>query len=275
MSQSIEQAAVATRPSRIGRWAGGPWGGRARNLALGIGFPVVVGIIWEVLANQGVINPILFSSPSRIFATLGPKLESGELVRDLGATLTLAFAGYVISAVLGLAIGIAMGLWRRVDYVLEPLVIGLYVAPIIALYPLFIIWFGISFTAMVTLVILFTVFPIIVNTSLGVRLVDPVLTRSAVSFAASDREVLTKITLPAALPAIASGLQLAVGRCLTGVVVAELFIGQSGIGFSIGIYANFLRMSDVFFGIIVIGLLGVTFTYLAAWVESRLRYENR
>jgi sulfonate transport system permease protein len=275
MSQPIEHVAVADRPTWIARWAQGPWARRVRNLALGIGFPIVVGIVWELLASSGVINPILFSSPSRIFAALDPKLASGELVRDLVATLRLAFVGYVVSAVLGLVIGVAMGLWRRVDYVLEPLVIGLYVAPIIALYPLFIIWFGISFTAMVTLVILFTIFPIIVNASLGVRLVDPVLIRSAVAFAASDREVLTKVTLPAALPAIASGLQLAVGRCLTGVVVAELFIGREGIGYSIGIYANFLRMGDVFFGIVLVGLLGVTFTYLMGWVESRLRYENR
>lgn len=244
-------------------------------MALGLGFPVAAAIVWEVLAQSRVINPVLFSSPSLIWATLDPKLESGEFVRDLTATLRLGAVSYVVSAVLGLAVGVAMGLWRRVDYVLEPLVMGLYVAPVIALYPLFIIWFGISFTAMVTLVLLFTIFPIIVNTSLGVRLVDPVLIRSAVSFGASGREVLTKVTLPAALPAVASGLQLAVGRCLTGVVVAELFIGTEGIGYSIGVYANFLRMSDVFFGIVVIGLLGVLFTYLTGWIESRLRYEAR
>lgn len=274
MSSPVEQLVVEDRPTPIGRWVRGRWGRGVRNLALGLGFPILVGIVWELLAAQGLINTVLFSSPSRIFATLDPKLESGELVRDLVATLRLALVSYVISSVLGLVIGVAMGLWRRVEYVLEPLVIGLYVAPIIALYPLFIIWFGISFIAMVTLVIVFTIFPIIVNASLGVRLVDPVLTRSAIAFAANDREVLTKVTLPAALPAIASGLQLAVGRCLTGVVVAELFIGSEGIGYSIGVYANFLRMSDVFFGIIVIGLLGVTFTYLMGWMESRLRYET-
>lgn len=263
-------------PSAAGgpeRWLRGPKARVVRNVALGLSFPIFVAIVWELLAQNEVINPILFSSPSRIWATLDPKLESGEFVRDLVATLRLAAVAYLISVVLGLAVGIAMGLWRRVDYMLEPLVIGLYVAPLIALYPLFIIWFGITFAAMVTLVVLFTIFPIIVNASLGVRLVDPVLIRSAVSFGASGREVLTKVTLPAALPAIASGLQLAVGRCLTGVVVAELFIGTEGIGYSIGVNANFLRMSDVFFGIVVIGLLGVAFTYLMGWIESRLRYE--
>jgi NitT/TauT family transport system permease protein len=249
------------------------FGRAAKGVALGLGFPIAMLALWEALAQARVIPIPLFSQPSAIFAQLGPSLESGALQRDVRTTLVEFAVGYVVAAVPGLLIGFAMGLWRRVDYVLEPIVIGLYTAPTIALYPLLILWLGLGFASVITLVVLFTIFPIIVNTALGVRLVDPVLVRSAVSFGASRREVLQKVVLPAALPSIVSGLQLAVGRCFTGAVVAELFIGSAGLGYSIGYYASFLQMDAVFFNIFVVGILGVSATLAMGALEQRVRYE--
>lgn len=252
------------QPSVLGR--------AARGVALGLGFPICVLVIWEILAQAGIVPIPLFSHPSAILAELGPSLESGNLQRDIRTTLVEFTVGYVVAAVPGLLIGFAMGLWRRVDYALEPIVIGLYTAPTIALYPLLILWFGLGFVSIITLVVLFTIFPIIVNTALGVRLVDPVLVRSAVSFGATRREVIQKVILPAALPSIVSGLQLAVGRCFTGAVVAELFIGSAGLGYSIGYYASFLQMDAVFLNIFVVGILGVTVTLAMGILERRVHY---
>lgn len=250
-------------------------GRRLRNLGLGLGFPIFVLIVWEILSSNKIIDPVLFPPPSKIFGTFGDRIESGEMVRDLTATLSEFFVGYVVSVIIGLPIGVAMGLWKRVDYTLEPIMIGLYSAPVIALYPLLIIWTGIGLTSIVVLVVLFTIFPIVINTSLGVRLVDPFLVRSAVSFGATRREVLRHVILPASLPAIASGLELAVGRGLTGAVVAELFIGSAGLGYSIGFYASFLRLADVFLYIFILGILGVLFRELMTAFERRVRYEDR
>lgn len=250
------------------------FGRAAKGIALGLGFPLAVLVLWEILAVTGIIPIPLFSQPSAILAQLGPSLETGELQLDIRTTLVEFAVGYVLAAIPGLIIGFAMGLWRRVDYALEPIVIGLYAAPTIALYPLLILWFGLGFVSIITLVVLFTIFPIIVNTALGVRLVDPVLVRSAVSFGASRREVLQKVVLPAALPSIVSGLQLAVGRAFTGAVVAELFIGSAGLGYSIGYYASFLQMDAVFLNIFVVGILGVTATIAVGVLEKRIRYEQ-
>lgn len=246
----------------------------SRSLGLGLGFPVAVLVLWEFLVNARVLDIVLFSQPSAILESLGPSVESGAVLRDIRTTLVEVAVGYVAAVIPGLIIGAAMGLWQRVDYVLEPIVIGMYSAPTIALYPLLIIWFGISFTSIIILVILFTIFPIIVNTALGVRLVDPVLIRSAVSFGASRREVLQKVVLPAALPSIAAGLQLAIGRCFAGAVVAELFIGSSGLGYSIGYYANFLQMNFVFLNIFVVGILGVVLTMAMRAVQQRVQYRS-
>lgn len=248
--------------------------GAVRNVGLGLAFPLVVIALWQALASAGILSVQLFSEPTAIAGQLGPGIDSGELFHNTERTLQEFAVGYILAAIPGLVIGFAMGLWERVEFAFEPLVIGLYSAPLVALYPLLIIWFGIGFTAITFLVILFAIFPVIVNTSLGVRLVDPVLVRSAVSFGASRREVMLKIVLPAALPSIVSGLQLAVGRAFTGAVVAELFIGSAGLGYAIGYYANYLQMDAVFLNIFVVGIFGVTATLAAGLLERRFRYQT-
>lgn len=265
---------MTTIATRSGPDAVGAFGRMSRSLGLGLGFPLAVLAVWEFLANARVLDVVLFSQPSAIFASIGPSMESSALQRDIRATLLEVTVGYIAAVIPGLIIGAAMGLWQRVDYVLEPIVIGLYSAPTIALYPLLIIWFGISFTSITILVVLFTIFPIIVNTALGVRLVDPVLIRSAVAFGASRREVLQKVVLPAAMPSIAAGLQLAIGRCFTGAVVAELFIGSAGLGYSIGYYASFLQMNFVFLNVFVVGILGVILTMTMGAVQRRVQYRS-
>jgi NitT/TauT family transport system permease protein len=246
-----------------------------RKLALGLGFPIFVMIVWQILSSNEIIDPVLFPAPADILATFGARVESGELVRDLWTTMSEVFVGYLLSVAIGLPIGVAMGLWRRVDYSLEPFMIGLYSAPTIALYPLLIVVSGIGFTSIVTLVVLFAIFPIVINTALGVRLVDQFLVRSAISFGATRREVMRHVILPASLPSIATGLELSIGRSITGAVVAELFIGNAGLGYSIGYYSSFLRLADVFLFIFILGIIGVTLRELMTALERRVRYENR
>lgn len=246
-----------------------------RKVGLGLGFPIFVLILWQILTTSEILDPVLFPAPSSIIATLGDRIASGELTRDLWTTFSEVFVAYVLSVIIGVPTGVAMGLWRRVDYSLEPFMIGLYSAPTIALYPLLIVVAGIGFTSIVTLVVLFTIFPIVVNTTLGVRLVDQFLIRSAISFGATRREVLRHVILPASLPSIAAGLELAIGRAITGAVVAELFIGNAGLGYSIGYYSSFLRLADVFLYIFILGIIGVTLRELMTALERRVRYENR
>lgn len=266
-------SSVATRIARRFRFS--PASGRlARRASLGLGFPIMLLVVWEILANAQIINPVLIPPPSAILSTLGARIESGALVSDITTTLGEFFVGYALAALIGLPIGLAMGLWRRVDYLVEPLMIGLYSAPVIALYPLLIIVFGIGFTSIITLIVLFTIFPITVNTALGVKLIEPALVRAAVSFSANRPEVLLKIILPASLPGIASGLQLAVGRAMTGAVVAELFIGKAGLGYSIGYHASYLQLAEVFLNIFILGIMGTSLRSVMTAFERRVRYEG-
>jgi NitT/TauT family transport system permease protein len=245
-------------------------GAAGRNVLWALGFPAVLFVVWEALSDARSINPILFSSPGAIARVGWQQISSGVLLANAAVSLGELVAGFALAALLGILVGIAMGVSRRMDYALEPVVIGLYSAPIVALYPLLILWFGLGFTAILVLVVLFGIFPIIVNTALGVRLVDPILMRTGRSFGASPAEVLWKIVLPAALPSIVIGLRLALGRALIGVVVAELFMGSAGLGYAIGVAASQLQTDEVFWGILVLGVLGVSLIELVGLLEHRL-----
>ncbi len=271
MTQSAPADARVTLPARR---AEAPSTSRfiapVRDLAWSLAVPVVVLALWETLAAAGMLDPRLFSRPSAILAAAAQQVASGALVANAAASLAETALGFVLAALIGVPLGIVMGSWRRVDYMLEPFVIGLYSAPIVALYPLLIIWFGLGFSAMLVLVVLFAVFPIVVNTSLGVRTADSVLVRTGRSFGATPAEIVTKIILPAALPSILAGLRLAAGRALIGVVVAELFMGTAGLGYAIGVAAGTLRTADVFVGIFVLGIVGTGLTALVGAFERRL-----
>ncbi len=268
----MSTVAVSTAPSAARGSARAPRDGEfLQNLLWGLSFPAAVFVLWELMAATGLLNTVLFSRPSLIFAAGWREATTGALWRNLSVSLSEVAVGFVVAVAIGLAIGLAVGSSRRLDYIFEPLIIGLYSAPIVALYPLLILWFGLGFTAMLTLVVLFAVFPVIVNTALGVRLTDRVLLRTAEAFGASRQEVVFKVILPAALPSILAGLRLALGRALIGVVVAELFMGNAGIGFSIGYAAGALRTADVYFGIFVVGAVGVGLTSLMGVLERRLQ----
>ncbi len=266
----MSTVAVPSAPTALARVPSRRAPGWLQDLAWGLSFPAVVLALWEALAAFGQLSPVLFSRPSAIYAAGWREVESGALWRNLVVSLSEVAAGFALALTIGLALGLVMGMSRRADYALEPLVIGLYSAPIVALYPLLILWFGLGFTAMLTLVVLFAVFPVVVNTALGVRLADRILVRTARSFGASQPEIILKVILPAALPSILAGLRLALGRALIGVVVAELFMGSAGIGFAIGYAAGALRTPEVYFGIFVVGVVGVSLTSLMGAVESRL-----
>ncbi len=163
-----------------------------------------------------------------------------------------------------------MGWNRPTEYALEPFTWGLYSIPLIAFWPLFIIWFGIGVNTIIALAFLFSVVQVVINTMSGVKDIDPVLIRCARSFNARPTDLFFKFTLPGALPMIIAGLRLAVGRALIGVLAGELFISNAGLGYHISYYGAKLRFDDVFAGLVVTIAVGIASTQAIRILESRL-----
>jgi NitT/TauT family transport system permease protein len=243
---------------------------RLRAIALGtLSFAIILGV-WQALVDFGVVDAFLVASPTRVASALWHQAQSGILWRNVkasGGELILAMA---IATAIGLPLGIAIGWYKRIGQAFEPLVWLQYSTPIIALYPIFTLMFGLGSHAVIAMTVLLTVSPIVINTTRGVRSVDPRLIQAARSFGAGDRDLFVKVVLPASLPLVMAGMRLAVGRALIGVAVGELFAGTKGLGWSVSYYGGLLKTTDMLASVVVIGALGVLLTSLVGTIERRL-----
>jgi NitT/TauT family transport system permease protein len=229
---------------------------------------VIVITAWEIAGSY--INPLFLSSPSAILVAFADLAGSGELFKALWSSLSAFLVAIGFTIVVGIGIGVAMGRFRLVEYILEPYVTALYSTPSIALIPLFILWFGVGVTAKITIIFFLSVFIVIINTYTGVKNLSQSIVDVGAAFGANQRQIFWFIILPAALPFIMTGLRLAVGRGILAMIVAEFFTSISGLGGMIVKYGNFFQTAKMFVPIIVVSLLGVIAVELLKRIEARL-----
>jgi ABC-type nitrate/sulfonate/bicarbonate transport system permease component len=179
-------------------------------------------------------------------------------------------AGSLIGVTAGLVIGLAAGRSQVFGTLIELPLNALYATPSVALIPVIVVWFGFGPTAKTVVVILFVLFPVLINTMRGVQEVDRDLVEVARSFCSGERRMWFDLILPSALPYVVTGLRLAIGRALIGVIVAEFFTAFSGLGYLIVTNANSFRTDRTFVPILVIAVLGVLVTALLEFVERRV-----
>ena len=240
--------------------------------------PVILGVVglalfvllWELASRAGWINPVVLSSPSRIGEAFGRQWASGELPRDVQASGAEFALGFGLAVVVGVAVGVLMGLYQDAEYALDPFVWFFYAAPLVAFYPLLIIWLGFGFWTVVAITFLSTAIPIAVNTLAGIRSVDPLLVRAVRAFGGRAPDVIWKVLLPASLPLVLAGLRIGIGRALIGVVLGEMFSANVGLGFRMTFYGARLRTTDVLVPMVVIILFGVLATQVIRILETRL-----
>lgn len=245
---------------RLGRLARTPAALRAASV-------IVVLATWEIL---GRLDPIVASYPSAIaaaFVELG--FVDNRLVPAFATTLHGLVVGFAIAAVLGIAIGFAMGRIRLVDLILDPYVSALYATPRIALVPLLVLWVGIDFELRVTVVVLSAVFPIIINTYIGAKSVDRELLDAGRAFAANGWQLLTTVVVPASIPYLFAGLRIGVARALVGIIVAEMTAAVTGTGQLIIRFGRFFETDKLFVPVIILGLFSIFLAELVYFLQRR------
>ena len=185
-------------------------------------------IFWEIFGRQ--INPVFGSYPSAIAVAFWDLLVTGQLWAALYDSLRPFVLGYALAIVIGVPLGLLIGGFRTAEAELGIYVTAGYAMPLVALVPLLILWLGLGFTVKVAVVFLMALFPICINTWLGVVAVPKTLVEVGKSFVAPDLVILRRIVLPATLPYIMAGIRLAVGRAVVAMVIAEFFTTISGLG---------------------------------------------
>jgi ABC-type nitrate/sulfonate/bicarbonate transport system permease component len=263
-------AGAGPRPPRTRRPARGVNAPLASGTtwALRLASVVVIIAAWEVLGRA--VNPVLLSSPSAIAAAFAGMVADGTLPQALGESLVVLGMGSLLGVVVGLCVGLAAGRNRVLAALIELPLNALYATPSVALIPVIVVWFGFGPTAKTVVVTLFVLFPVLINTMRGVQEVDRELVEVARSFCSGERRMWFDLILPSALPYVVTGLRLAIGRALIGVIVAEFFTAFAGLGNLIVTNANSFHTDRTFVPILVIAVFGVVLTALLEYLERRI-----
>jgi ABC-type nitrate/sulfonate/bicarbonate transport system permease component len=225
---------------------------------------------WEYVGRD--MNPLFMTYPSAILQAAWDLTTSGQLPDAFLVSMEPFLIGLAISIVLGVTIGIAIGQFWLIEYILDPFISALYAIPRVALVPLIILWAGLHVTGKVTVIVSIAIFPVIINTYAGIKDVRGSLLEIGRAYCASDVQLFMKVILPAAVPYIMAGVRLSVGLAIISMIVAEFFTAINGLGGLIVFYANNFDTADLFVPIIVTGVLGVSLSALVSIIDRRLSH---
>jgi sulfonate transport system permease protein len=245
-----------------------------RNLGIRLLSLAVFLLLWEWAGAN--IDPVLFTTPTAVAKAAVEMIGGGELWTYLWPSLKVLAIGFSLACVFGIGIGLLLARYEILDVALSVYITFLYSIPSVALVPLVVLWAGFETSAKVIILFMFAFFPMVINTYQGVKAVDPKLVEVGRAFRCSERQLWGNIVLPAALPFIVTGLRLALGRGLIGMVLADLYTAISGIGYLIVRTASTYQVNKMFVPIVTLGLLGVTLTallrlaekYVAPWTNA-------
>ncbi len=272
------------------------------EIALAVGFPILLLVCWELIVGAGILNPRWFPPPSKIGRALWdltvnynrfeessligrpwliPEKFSAEgwdgvmsLFREshVWATLTRIFLGFVLGSVPGILIGVIMGLNKTVRNMLDTTLSAIYVLPKIAIFPLVMLMFDNPFGEgpKVTVIAISAFFLVAINTMTGVRDIDPVYLQAGKNYGANWHQMFRQIILPGAMPVIFSGLRLALGTALIVVVAIEFLRANMGVGHLIYYHWQVLETDKMYAALLVVMALGILLTYGLQWIERRL-----
>ncbi len=246
---------------------------RIESMALGTAVIVLLLIIWELLPyfvpmKQG--TRLFFTVPSRILATLWQMFASGSIWAPLGVSATAFAIGLALAIAAGLPLGILLGRSNTLNAMFDPFITAFNATPRLVFLPLLMLWLGIGVWSKVAIVFLGALFPLLINTHEGVRNADKLLINVVRSFGAKEWDVARLVVIPNSLPFIVVGLRLAIGRAILGVVVAEFFGAQDGLGVLMVRAASSFNVDVVFAGLIIFAALSLIMTGLVKLVEERM-----
>lgn len=231
--------------------------------------PIVLLLAWEAASRAGLIPLRVLAAPSTVIAAGVELVASGELVRNLLVSLARVGAGLAIGVSAGIALALVSGLSRWGEAAVDPLMQIKRTLPLVALVPLFIVWFGIGETPKVAIIAVATVFPVYLALFAGVRGADVKLVEAARSFGLTRTEMVGQVILPGALPGLFTGLRYASAVALLFLVVAEQINASSGLGYLINNARDFLRTDVIVLCLVVYAALGLATDSLLRAAERR------
>jgi NitT/TauT family transport system permease protein len=252
--------------SRLRRW----FSGNNRDRMISVASPVVLLIIWQILAETGVIDERFFPAPSKVFGTFIALVNDGSLWDNTWATLQRLFWGTLAGGIPALLLGVAIGLSRPLRAVFDPLIAATYPVPKSAIFPLLLLICGLGEASKIVMVAIGVFFPVLINTATGVLEINKIYLDVGRNFRASRWQVFRTIALPGAVPHIMSGIKLGIGLGLMLIAIAEMIGSKSGLGYMIWNAWELLSVEQMYVGLLVIAALGYLISVLLTELERKL-----
>jgi NitT/TauT family transport system permease protein len=233
-------------------------------VAAGLLLPVLG---WWLLATWGGADPVFLPGPAQVLVRLQTWYREDGLLDDLSISVCRVVAGWLLSALIALPLGLYIGTYARVQALLEPLTDLIRYMPAVAFVPLIMLWVGIDERAKVAVIFIGTFFQMVLMVAEDVRRVPLAQIEAGQTMGATRRELVEQVILPSAKPALLDTLRLTMGWAWTYLVVAELVAANSGLGFAIIKAQRFLQTDKIFAGILLIGLLGLAMDQGFRWAH--------
>src|SRR5437667_1625079 len=225
---------------------------------------------WEIAPRAGLADATYTSQPSRVIAASLEIVPSAGFLHDVSVSLSEFAIGFVLAIGIGVPLGLLLGRFPVLRYVLDPPIMATYATPHLALLPILVVWLGIGMQSKIAVAFVGAVIPILVNSMAAVRGVERSWVAAARSFCAGEWDVFIKVILPASLPAVIMGIRLGLSRAVLGVVVAEMYQSQAGVGNEIMRYGSEFRTDYLLFDVLLVSLFGLTATSAVRALEERL-----
>jgi len=243
---------------------------RARDIGLAILTPIVLLGLWELAAATGVLDARLFSPPSAIGERGAEMVADGSLFVHIWATVGRLAFGFIAGSILGVFAGLIMGVVRPIRAALSPTFTALYALPKIAILPLLLLIFGLTETPKILAVAISVFFVVQINTLAGIMQIDARILESARAYKATGIRLFLNVLLPAAAPAIMTGLRVAAGMSVIVVTAVEFVASNNGLGYLIWNSWQLFQPATMFVGLIVVSVIGALVTGLIILLERVL-----
>lgn len=228
-------------------------------------------IAWEITTYWGILDPFIFSSPSRVFKSLYLMALDGSLFYHTGITLFETLLGFILGTSIGTLFAILLW-WNKTLYeILEPSIIVFNSLPKTAFGPILIVWFGNSMTSIILMSILISVVVTTLNVLTGFQEVDQDKIRLIYSFGGTKKTILTKILLPNNIPTFINIFKVNIGLCLVGVIIGEFLVAKAGLGYLIVYGSQVFKLDWVMLSILILGLLSVLLFKCIHIIDSLLK----
>jgi len=230
-------------------------------------------VVWELFPHLVPIpegTKLFFTTPSAIIGTLWNLFASGAIWRPLGVSASGFTIGLGLAIVVALPLGVVLGRSKSANAMFDPFITAFNATPRLVFLPLLVLWFGLGLWSKVIIVFIGALFPLLINTYEGVRNADKVLINVVRSFGAKEWDIARLVVVPNSMPYIVAGLRLAIGRAILGVVVAEFFGSEDGLGVMMVRASGSYQVDVVFAGLIVFAAISLLMTSLVRMLEVRL-----